>query len=232
MPNSSRLQLFTPLYPPLLLLPSFSRSLLFNQQMNCLGGGLDSVGEVRGLRQGQVCLQLQGAEHQSRLFCFQPRHFKNLKGGRDSWQAEKLCFPSHFKIALNLWSGLNPSSSGNYRDDFVRTSCSGLSVQPNTASLKKKAQSRSWNGADLGSGCRDTPAGGLGVSVLPCASLWVSCPAFCNKFTLTHAAQRLEHSVRKATDFVVSVSVKRVWAIINNRERNAPNVLYLGFSRR
>lgn len=134
---------------PLLLLPSFSCSLLSNQQMNCLGGGLESVAEVRGLRQGHVCLKLQGAEHQSRLFSFQPRHFKNLKGGRDSWQAEKLCFPSHFKNALNLWSGLNPSSSGNYRDDFVRTSCSGLSVQPTTAPLKKKGAEllleRSWS---------------------------------------------------------------------------------------
>lgn len=32
---------------------------------------------------------------------------------------------THFRDRLNLWSGLNPSPSGNYRDDFVRTSCSG-----------------------------------------------------------------------------------------------------------
>lgn len=184
MPNSSRLQLLSLLYTrPLLLPPSFSCSLPSIQQMNCLCGGLESVAEVIGLRQGHVCLELQGAECQSGLFSFQPRHLKNFKGGRDRrrgtlTQTEKLCFPSHFNNTLNLWSGLNPSPSGNYRDDFVRASCSGHSVQPNTAflSLKKKkkaAQSGSCNGADLGSGCRDTPVevwGQCACSVPRCGS--------------------------------------------------------------
>lgn len=104
-----------------------------------VSGDLVSVAEAIGLRQGHVGLKLQGAECQSRLFSFQPRRLKNFKGGRDSrrgrlTQTEKLCFPSHFKNTLNLWSGLNPSPSSNYRDDFARTSCSGHSVQPSTAS--------------------------------------------------------------------------------------------------
>lgn len=141
-PNSSRLQLLSLLYNRSLLLPSFSSSLLSVQQMNCLCGDLESVAEVIRLRQGHVCLKLQGAECQSRLFSFQRRHLKNFKGGRDRGkltQTEKLCFPPHFKNTLNPWSGLNPSPSGNYRDDFVRTSCSGNSVQPNAASLRKVA---------------------------------------------------------------------------------------------
>lgn len=108
VPNSSRLQLLSLLYTrPLLLLPSFSCSLPSIQQMNCLCGGLESVAEVIGLRQGHVCLELQGAECQSGLFSFQPRHLKNFKGGRDRrrgtlTQTEKLCFPSHFNNTLNL----------------------------------------------------------------------------------------------------------------------------------
>lgn len=81
--------------------------LSFYQQMNCLCGDLESVAEVIGPRQGRVCLKRQGAECQSGLFSFQPRHLKNFKGGRDSrrgrlTQTEELCFPSPCKITLNL----------------------------------------------------------------------------------------------------------------------------------